>query len=359
MESNSNPSRRSLVQLGWSGLALAGLSRATGLKVQRTDGVLISVHLIGGNDGNNMIVPLQDSQYGAYARLRGGLAIPRRDLRPVKAAKNPGEYGFHPALKELHQLYRQGVLGIIANTGAAELPQGHDYESMEFLSGGFVTSSFAARLAGFTPGAPNPFVTGAHGVSVAPMDGDGIPSATQQDLRSARILYDRFPATPLGRSLAQVAAMIPATRGRRVLFSVPMSGFDTHRNQAARQQILFRELSEAMSAFYRVSEASGEADRTTLFTDSEFGRSLRANAHGGSEHGWGNHHVVLGGSVAGGDIHGTFPDLNTVSPDGVLEPSVARDDYFAALASWSGLSSAQVAKAIPRGGSSSPLGLLS
>ncbi len=340
---SSNPSRRSMVQLGWSGLALAGLTRGAGFGTQRSDGVLISLHLMGGNDGHNLIVPLDDIQYHAYARARGALAIPRRDLLPVKS----GDYGFHPALIEVRDLYNRGVLGVMANAGTAKKPAGHNSESLAYLRGGYVLPSFAARHAGLDIHSEAGFVNASHGVTMAPLDGFGLSASHRQELQSAQIPYNRFPATPLGRALAQVAALLPSTRGRRILFSIPMCGFDTHFNQMARQQSLFRELSEAMAAARRAAEDSGHANRVILFTDSEFGRSLRPNRHGGSDHGWGNHHLVLGGSVQGGEIHGSFPDLTRLDADGLVEPTMQMDEYFATLAGWSGLSPAQVAKAIP------------
>ena len=337
-----NPSRRRVVEIGCRTLALAGLTGSAGVASGRSrpDGILISLHLMGGNDGHNLMVPLEGAQYRAYAAARPDLAISARELLPLKPSGSEPEFGFHPELKELRDLYQSGGLSVIANIGPAARPQGHACESLAFLRGGFVTPAFAARQGGLEITSESGFVTGAHGVSMVPVDGYGVSAETREGVNrlSARTPYNRFPSTPLGRGFAQIAALIPETSGRRVVFSVPMSGFDTHRDQLRRQAELFRELSQAMSAFFRESERMREAERIVVYTDSEFGRSLHANGLGGSEHGWGNHHLVMGAAL-GGRIHGDFPDLRSIGTDGALRPRAQTEDFLAALSGSAGFAS--------------------
>src|SRR5579863_6732861 len=112
-------SRRSLLQAGFGALAAAG---ADGIaRADNGRSVLVCIYLFGGNDSNNMVVPLDDPQYSAYAQGRGSLAIPAESLLEVKA-KNQARYGFHPALPELRDLYASGALAIAANVGHLHQP---------------------------------------------------------------------------------------------------------------------------------------------------------------------------------------------------------------------------------------------
>lgn len=336
---NRFPSRRRLVELGWRTLALAGaagaLPRASGA-AESSDRILVCIYLIGGNDGDNLVVSLDRAQYDAYVRIRGPLALSTKELLPVRAVTNSGEYGFHPAMGELRDLYNRGVLGVVSNVGSARLAEprsSHRYDSMAFLPGGYMTPGFAG---------PGRALTTNRGVSMVPLDGMGAGHDHARLLQAAGAARFRtqFPDTSLGRALKEVASLIQAsvTSGiRRPLFTATMGGFDTHGGQAEAQPSLFRELSGAMAALYSATEEMGVARDVTAFTDSEFGRSLRPNAGRGTDHGWGNHQLVMGGSVLGGDIHGKFPEMIAAPSEGGWVPTTSRDEYLATLAGWGGM----------------------
>ncbi len=90
--------------------------------------------------------------------------------------------------------------------------------------------------------------------------------------------------------------------------------------------------------------------QVTLFTASDFGRTLTSNGDG-TDHGWGAHHFVMGGAVRGRDIYGAMPvtglkhDLDVGS--GSLLPTTSVDQYGATLAAWFGLSAGQIADVFP------------
>ena len=157
----------------------------------------------------------------------------------------------------------------------------------------------------------------------------------------------------LSAQLAAVARMI-SLRGElgvgRQVFFVQAGGFDTHQDQHRSLPGLQKRLSDAVARFYRWTEGAGLADAVTTFTASDFGRTLTPNATG-TDHGWGNHHLVVGGAVRGGRIVGEVPetvlDHGQDLGRGRLVPTLATSQYAASLGRWFGLSDGQLADALP------------
>lgn len=138
--------------------------------------------------------------------------------------------------------------------------------------------------------------------------------------------------------------MIAARRSlgvTRQVFMVSMGGYDNHDGLIGRHEGLLAQLDFALDAFYRATLELGVADQVTTFTASDFGRTLSSNGDG-SDHGWGGHHLILGGSVNGGRFFGRAPHVSVDTPDqvgrGRLLPTTSVDEYSATLASWLGVS---------------------
>ncbi len=155
--------------------------------------------------------------------------------------------------------------------------------------------------------------------------------------------------------LKQVARMIAARQtlgvGRQIFF-VSQSSYDTHNDQLNRQGTLFGDLSPALKAFYQATVQLGVSQQVTSFTLSDFGRTLQPASGDGSDHAWGSHHLVLGGAVKGQQTYGTFPTLQLGGPDdftsqGRWVPTLAVDQYAATLATWFGVSAADLPTVLP------------
>ena len=127
-------------------------------------------------------------------------------------------------------------------------------------------------------------------------------------------------------------------------------------------------ISRGLSEFRDALTAIDVFDKVTTFTSSDFARTLTSNGKG-SDHGWGGHHMVMGGAVDGGQIYGDYPLLSASSPldvgRGVYVPTLSIDSYFAELALWLGVSPTELDRVLPNvgrfyspGSSSPPLGFL-
>lgn len=151
-----------------------------------------------------------------------------------------------------------------------------------------------------------------------------------------------------------------------MIFFVSLGGYDTHTNELSVRQTLFGQLSPAKS-FYDATVQLGLTNNVTSFTPSDFGRTFKPAAGQGSDHAWGNHQLIIGGAVKGGDFYGKYPALQLSGPDDVTTaagrwlPSAAVDQYAATLATWFGLVEAGLAAVLPMLGNfpTSNLGFMS
>jgi uncharacterized protein (DUF1501 family) len=199
--------------------------------------------------------------------------------------------------------------------------------------------------------------------AMAPAGPTGVPNPTQFLDPATGKLTDNQLALSL-QTVARVMAGRTALGVSRQVFFVELGGFDTHDTQAKRLSTLLSQLSAAFEYFDQLMITSGLSSQVTLFTVSDFGRTLTANSDG-TDHGWGSHHIVAGGAVAGQNIYGEYPVIgaNQVNDVGAgrLIPTTAVEQYGGTLGRWMGLSDSQVREVFPNFanfGSSPYLGLM-
>lgn len=435
--STASLSRRNFLSLGLrlgAGLAAVGLlgngrravAAAGGTPAVADYKALVCIQLLGGNDGNNLIVPLDPLRYGQYQAIRGNLALTGSELlSPIAdAAGNP--YALHYGLAELNPLFEQGRLAAVLNTGMLKKPltraqflQGadnptnlfsHSDQTVQARSGSPVPdgtgwcgrlldlSAVGDSLAAVSVASPALLIQGYEvagnvippgtdlslsGMSFWPSSAagarrqaveqmlalaapDAVGAAANQALLDGLALSETlqssaglpalatvFPGTALGNQLKEVLRLIrvrAALGPGRQVFYCTLDGFDTHSSQEWQHWYLLSQLSQALAAFVQGVDEAGLGGQVTAFTQSEFGRSLQPSGSG-SDHAWGNHHLVLGGAVAGG-IYGLLPELVLGGPDdannrGVWIPTIATAQFGATLGRWFGATPAELEWAFP------------
>ncbi|HZV36949.1 MAG TPA: DUF1501 domain-containing protein [Verrucomicrobiae bacterium] len=164
---------------------------------------------------------------------------------------------------------------------------------------------------------------------------------------------------------------------KRQIFFVQVGGYDLHSGQTnysngnvmlGAHTNLLAELSQSINAFQAAMQQLSTpqqnlSQQVTCFTCSDFSRTFPSNGQG-SDHGWGSHHLIVGGAVKGMNTYGTFPTLTVNGPDdtstGRWIPTTSTDQYFATLATWFGVDSGNLSTILPNIGrfSTSNLGFI-
>jgi uncharacterized protein (DUF1501 family) len=181
-----------------------------------------------------------------------------------------------------------------------------------------------------------------------------------QALNGSSALQTAFPNTSLGSQMAQIAKIINVRSQlgvTRQIFFAFLGGFDTHDAELTTHTTLLPQVSQALSAFYSATEEMGVANNVVTFTESDFSRTFQPSGGAtlGTDHAWGSHHIIMGGSVKGGDLYGQFPTQglgsanspNDANNRGVWIPTTSLDQYGATLATWFGLNSSQLGTVFP------------
>ena len=200
---------------------------------------------------------------------------------------------------------------------------------------------------------------------VGSLPGDTM-SVAAIDAAFAPLITDGYIYSYLAQQMYQLAKLIAynaTVQGNRQIFFATQGGYDNHNGQVGGSSTtgvhaeLLGELADAMAAFQTAMNNLGLGQAVTTFTQSDFGRTFAPNETTGTDHAWGNHHLVMGGAVKGKKTYGTYPTLVLGGPDdvGVEEwelqgrwiPTSSVDQYAATMLTWFGASPAQLDAILP------------
>lgn len=307
--------------------------------------IVVLVHLAGGNDGLNTLIPYTDP---TYYRLRPTLAIPAN-----KALALNDEVAMHPSLAALMSYWKSGEMAWLQSIGYAKPDLSHfrsidiwesASNSNQYLKDGWLSQVLPQKTDGL------------HGIvlgqRMGPLAGSKLNAVEMKNpqtfLNQAKLIKDmsyvhsssssmnhlldvqnqlystamelsqklrrqvpvraNFPKTPFGHQMKSIAEMIISGVDSSV-YKSQLAGFDTHAGQLISHKNNLYHLSGVLQAFAESMRAAGRWDDVIVMTYSEFGRRVKENRSGGTDHGMASTQLVMGGSVKGG-IYGNKPNLN-------------------------------------------------
>lgn len=351
----------------------------------RAEKILVVVQLSGGNDGLNTIVPYQND---LYYQNRPSLGIAKDEVLKVS-----DELGFHPAMEGLQSLYDEGLMSIVNSVGYPNPDRSH-FRSMdiwhtasgsdEYLSTGWlgryldrhctdcdqphaaleVDDALSLALKGekrngFAMSSPAHLKRMAdnrylklvadhpheHEENVAYLYKTLIDTQSSADYLAAQAKVHQsrvnYPTTEFGKDLKQIAELITADTDTHIYY-VSLSGFDTHAAQKRQQQRLLQQYSEGMKAFMEDLQQNNLLNDTLVLTFSEFGRRVKQNASGGTDHGTANNLFLMGGNLRQKGFFNAGPDLSRLDAGDLQYQIDFRQVYATVLNDWLNVDAAKV-----------------
>jgi uncharacterized protein (DUF1501 family) len=350
------------------------------LAPRRNGKILVVIQCSGGNDGLNTIVPYQDD---IYYKNRPSLAIPKNEVLKIS-----DQLGLNPALQAMQPLYDQGLLSMVNSVGYPNPDRSH-FRSMdiwhtasdasEYWKTGWLGRYLDSQCAGcqnpyhaievddtlslalkgeqrrgFAISDPNRLKNQASNgflrqLSQAPVQAQEENVAylykTLVDTQSsAEYLADQakayrstvtYPASDLGKDLKLIAQLIMADTDTKVYYA-SLTGFDTHANQKGRQDRLLKTYAEAVKAFVSDLQQNKLMDEVLILTFSEFGRRVKQNGSGGTDHGTANNAWLIGSKLKKPGFFNAGPNLQNLDEGDLRYEIDFRDLYADLLQKWLG-----------------------
>ncbi len=361
-----------------------------------TDHVVVMVQMSGGNDGLNMVIPLD--QYANLANARSNILIPSSQVLKLNGTNATG---LHPSMGGLQSMYNNGKLKIVQGVSYPSPSFSHfratdiwntASDSSQTLNTGWLGRYLGTEYPNFPVGYPNVTMPDPLAIQIGssvtpafmgPAVNMGMAISNPQSFYNiVNNVQDPEPATPAGKELAYIrtvakqtslylsgikaAASNVTTQGayptgnglasqlkivaqlikgglKTRLYIVTIGGFDTHSAQVdptdsskGYHANLMLQLSDAIKAFTDDCQGLGIGDRVVGMTFSEFGRRIKSNASGGTDHGSAAPVFVFGNKVDGGKLVGVNPTISaTVSVnDNVPMQYDFRSIYATLLQHW-------------------------
>ncbi len=355
-----------------------------------TDRILVIVQLGGGNDGLNTVIPYGDAAY-YNARPSLGIGAPGSGAGRALELDQQRGIGLHPNLTGLKSLLDDGCASVIQGVGYPNPNRSH-FTSMDIWQtartdgqgNGWLGRYFDNTCNG-TPLPEGSIAIGRnaplalvgdiqkpiafesadlfrwlgedlHASLKQPYDAinragalEGTGAGTQtsflmrtaldaqvasERIRSAvaRAPLAPFPNSDLGRQLRTISAMIRDEMTTRVYYAT-MSGFDTHAGQGGPHGNLMQQLGDALRAFQNDLTAQGNDGRVLTLCFSEFGRRVRQNASGGTDHGTAAPMFLVGPMVRSG-VFSEHPSLVDLDQGDLKFTVDFRSIYAGILADW-------------------------
>ncbi|MDE3090160.1 MAG: DUF1501 domain-containing protein [Chloroflexota bacterium] len=325
--------------------------------------ILVVVFLRGGWDALNVVPPIDGADRGFYEHARATLKIPAQGANP--ALRLNAQFGLHPALAPLHDLYQARKLAVVHAVGMNADTRSH-FDAMEYIERGTpgaksTTTGWLTRHLATAPNLPSSILMPALSAASQPtallgspnavamstpsdfsLDDDGdqravlrklyrgdswLHQAGAQTLHAIEVIEKanpgeytptngaEYPDGEFGDNLKTIAQMIKLNVGLQAV-TVDLGGWDTHEHQGdgsiGYMAELLTQFAQGLRAFYTDLDGGADQDfanRLTVVVMSEFGRRLMENASHGTDHGHGSVMLALGGHINGGQVFGKWPSL--------------------------------------------------
>ena len=358
------------------------------------DRVLVIIQLNGGNDGLNTVLPI--NQYGAYYNARTNIAIPEKKILGLNGFDGTG---LHPSMTAMQRLFNDGQLDVVQAVGYPQPNFSHfratdiwmsGSDSTQYLNTGWVGRFLDNNYPGFPDNYPNEVDTDPLAIQIGsitsltcqgPIVNMGMsisdPSAfynlfdaSDQAVPNTNAGYElsfirriskqtnkyatrikaasdavkqqvTYPNSSLANQLKIVSRLIKGGLKTKI-YLVNYGGFDTHAGQAVTTDTttgshanLLGAVSEAIGAFQNDIKNQEIEDRVIGMTYSEFGRRIKSNASGGTDHGAAAPLFLFGKNVRGG-VFGENPTIpaNVTVGDNVPYQYDFRTIYNSILKNW-------------------------